>query len=127
MGPSTIIPKARFESLAEEFRGNPKVSLPDTESQSKRRFGSSGLRVDNRIFAMLSKERLVVKLCQQRVDFLVDSGEGDRYDPGHGRLMKEWLSVKPTSRLEWLALAREAMKFVAGDSRQNNRRVPDAK
>jgi hypothetical protein len=28
-----------------------------------------------------------------RVDVLVSSGKGKYFDPGHGRLMKEWLAV----------------------------------
>jgi hypothetical protein len=51
---------------------------------------------------MLSKGRLVVKLPRQRIDALVATGAGERFDPGHGRLMKEWLP-----------LAREALAFVA--------------
>jgi MFS family permease len=35
-------------------------------------------------------------------------------EPRHdGRLMKEWVSVEPTSEEGWLSLAREAMEFVA--------------
>ena len=67
-----------------------------------------------KIFAMLVKGKLVVKLPKPRVDALVASGDGERFDPRHdGRLMKEWLSVEPTSEEEWLPLAREAMEFVA--------------
>ncbi len=66
-----------------------------------------------KIFAMLVKGKLVVKLPKPRVDALVASGDGERFDPRHdGRLMKEWLSVEPTSEEEWLPLAREAMEFV---------------
>lgn len=66
-----------------------------------------------KIFAMLSGGRLVVKLPQGRVDGLVASGDGYRFDPGHGRLMKEWLSVGPACAKEWLPLVREALAFVA--------------
>ena len=121
MSPSNVA-QARVASLVKEFRGNPNVTLPSVEPQSKKRFGSSGLRVDNKIFAMLSKDKLIVKLPQQRVEFFISSGDGERYDPGHGRLMKEWLSLEPTSKLEWLALAREAMKFVTSNSHPNNKR-----
>jgi hypothetical protein len=49
------------------------------------------------------------------VDALVASGDGERFDPRRdGRLMKEWLSVAPTSQLAWRDLAREALAFVAG-------------
>ena len=62
---------------------------------------------------MLVKGKLVVKLPKPRVDALVASGDGERFDPRHdGRLMKEWLSVESTSEEEWLPLAREAMEFV---------------
>jgi hypothetical protein len=56
----------------------------------------------------------VVKLPKPRVEALVASEHGSHFDPGHGRLMKEWLSVAPTSDVEWLPLAREALAFVAG-------------
>src|SRR5690348_5122291 len=110
-------PEERFAGLTKKFQGNPKVTLPQAEPRSRKKFGSSGLRVNNKIFAMVSKDRLVVKLPKQRVDHLVSSGDGDRYDPGHGRLMKEWLSLKPGSKLDWLSLAREAMNFVEGNFR----------
>ena len=42
---------------------------------------------------MLVNDRLVVKLPRSRVDELVAAGEGDRFDPGHGRIQKEWLSA----------------------------------
>lgn len=45
---------------------------------------SEGLRVSGRIFAMLVKGELVVKLPKGRVDELTASGVGHRSDPGHG-------------------------------------------
>jgi hypothetical protein len=80
-------------------------------SSGKKGFGSSALWINNKIFAMLSKGKLVVKLSRQRVDALIAAGAGERFDPGHGRLMKEWVSVDPSSEVEWLPLAREAMAF----------------
>jgi hypothetical protein len=68
--------------------------------------------VKSRIFAMMSsKGKFVVKLPKGRVDELVGVGKGERFDPGHGRLMKEWLvvSVEKNTRVE---LAREACEFV---------------
>lgn len=108
-----ITPEDRFAKVVEAFRASPGVTAPSDVPQSKK-FGSSHeLRINNKIFAMLSKGRLVVKLPRQRVDALVGSGDGERFDPGHGRLMKEWLAVLPTSEVEWLTLTGEAMEFVA--------------
>ncbi len=73
--------------------------------------------VDGKIFAMLVRGALVVKLPKERVDALVEEGKGERFDPGHGRLMREWLVVE-AGGLPWVALAKEAHQFV----RRSNRR-----
>ena len=78
-------------------------------------FGSSGqLKIDGRIFAMLVRGELVLKLPRQRVDELVDSGEGVRFDAGKGKPMREWFFLSPTSKKQWLPLAQEALEFVRG-------------
>ncbi len=84
------------------------------ESGPQQAFGSTSLKTNGKIFAMLVKDRLVVKLDRRRVDALVEAGGGERFDPGHGRLMKEWLSVaEPASDDAWLDLATESEAFVA--------------
>ena len=93
--------------------GSSRVTQTSAEARAKKSFGSMGMRIKNKIFVMLVRGRLVVKLPAQRVDALIASGEGERFDPGHGRLMKEWLVLNPASKQEWLPLAQEAMKFVA--------------
>jgi hypothetical protein len=56
----------------------------------------------------------VVKVPRARVDALIASGDGERFDPRHdGRLMKEWVVIDPASQEEWLSLAQEALRFVA--------------
>lgn len=103
----------QFADLVDQLAGEEGVTVPDDVPGAERRFGSAALKVDNRIFAMLSGDRLVVKLPRKRVDELVDAGAGDRFDPRKdGRLMKEWLVLDPSSDLEWLALAKEALAFV---------------
>ncbi len=109
MSHSPATPEERFAALVEEFLGRPGVTPPE----NGRAFGSSGLKVNNKIFAMLVRGRLVVKLPKARVDALVASGQGERYDPrGDGRLMKEWIVIAPDAAIEWLPLAREALAFV---------------
>jgi hypothetical protein len=77
-------------------------------------FGSSGLKVSGKLFAMMSsKGNFVAKLPKDRVDELVRLGKGEYFDPGHGRLMKEWVSLDgaPAS---WVELAKEAHRYVRG-------------
>jgi TfoX/Sxy family transcriptional regulator of competence genes len=114
MNHSSITPEERFALVVEELLSNPDITPPSVGPQSKKRFGSSALKVKNKIFAMLVEGRLVVKLPKHRVDALVLSGAGEPYDPRHdGRLMKEWVVVEPTAKEDWLDLSREAMEFVA--------------
>jgi TfoX/Sxy family transcriptional regulator of competence genes len=75
-------------------------------------FSSSNvLSVNGKIFAMLVRGKLVVKLPKQRVDELVAVRAGTYFDPGHGRLMKQWISI-PAGKANWVELAREAHRFV---------------
>ena len=80
---------------------------------AQRAFGATSLKANGKIFAMLVKGRLVVKLPRQRVDELAETGAGERFDPGHGRVQKEWLAVASDDEVEWLALAIESEAFVA--------------
>ena len=74
-------------------------------------FGSTALKVDGKIFAMMSsKGKFVVKLPKDRVDELVGLRRGEYFDPGHGRLMKEWLAMDGGAG-SWVELAREAHRF----------------
>jgi TfoX/Sxy family transcriptional regulator of competence genes len=110
MNQPSITSDDRYAAVVVAFLGSADVTLG---SPGKRGFGSSALQVGGKIFAMLVRGNLVVKLPRRRVDALVASGSGTRFDPGHGRLMKEWLAVEPTSDQDWLSLAREALEFVA--------------
>jgi hypothetical protein len=75
-------------------------------------FSSSNvLSVNGKIFALLVKGKLVVKLPKKRVDEMVAARQGTYFDPGHGRLMKQWISISP-DRAPWVDLAKEAYVFV---------------
>ncbi len=74
-------------------------------------FGRSALRYRGKIFAMLVRGRLVVKIPAGRIAALVDAGDGTPFDANKGTPMKEWLRLDPESELDWLALAREALEF----------------
>jgi hypothetical protein len=102
-------PDVRYADLAQTLLSRPGVHRDGTG------FGSRALKTGGKIFAMLSSRgEFVVKLPQQRVAALIASGDGHRYDPGRGRLMKEWLAVDPSSPRDWQSLAEEALEFVRG-------------
>lgn len=108
-----MTPQRRYESLVSSLL----VGSHLARVGEGKGFGSTGqLKVDGKIFAMLVKGKLVVKLPRDQVDALVDSGEGERFDAGKGKPMREWFALSPTSNKRWLALANEAMEFVGGKS-----------
>ena len=96
-----------FMPLVAAFADDPHVSRG-------KMFGSSSvLSVNGKIFAMLVKGRFVAKLPSEKVDELVSGGGGEYFDPGHGRLMKEWVAFD-AGTAAWVELAREAYRFVKG-------------
>jgi hypothetical protein len=100
-------PDERYEDLVGEFVGIAGVTPP----RGGGGFGRSALRFQGRIFAMLVRGRLVVKLPAGRVDVLVEDGDGVRFDANKRTPMREWLSLDPGSGQDWLALGREALDF----------------
>ena len=100
-------PAARFADLVDDLVGIDGVTPPERG----RGFGRSALRFRRKIFAMLVRGRLVLKLPRHRVDELAAGGHGVRFDASKGTPMKEWFSLDPESALDWSALAREALAF----------------
>jgi len=105
-----MTPEQRYEDLVDEFAGEDGVLPPQGGSG----FGRGALRYRRKIFAMLVRGQLVVKLPGQRVDELVAGGHGERFDANKGTPMKEWFSLHLESGLAWPLLAREALDFVRG-------------
>jgi hypothetical protein len=100
-------PEERYEDLVGELLGTAGVTPPRDGSG----FGRGAVRFQNKIFVMFVRGRLVLKLPAGRVDELVASGDGVRFDANKGTPMREWFSLSPESALPWLPLAREALDF----------------
>jgi hypothetical protein len=100
----------RFAPVVKAFAADRAV----THGGKGKGFGSSGLKVKGKLFAMISSRGLfVAKLPRDRVQALVAEGIGRPFDPGHGRLMKEWIELQG-DEASWVGLAREARQFVGG-------------
>ncbi len=99
----------RFAEVMAALAEEPGVSF----GKPGKAFGSSALKVNDKIFAMISSAgQFVVKLPKVRVDGLTVTAAGIRFEAGKGRPMKEWLAVYSESTEEWVQLAREALSFV---------------
>jgi hypothetical protein len=98
---------ALFESLCEEYSGVSGVAIPEGGSG----FGSSAIKINKSIFAMLVNDRLIVKLPAARVAELISSGRGLPFDAGKGKPMKEWVALSVDDDA-CRRLVAEAMTFV---------------
>jgi hypothetical protein len=106
-------PEQLFASLAEQMvAADARVASPATERREGNRFGASGLKVNGKIFAMVSNGQIVFKLPRARVSELVASGVGAHFDAGRGRVMREWIGIDPDADADWRGLAGEALAFV---------------
>lgn len=99
---AAIVLEPALVPIRDAFAGDKKVA----------EFKSTSLCVNNKVFVMLSKGALVVKLSAARVSELIASGDGKAWDPGHGKAMKEWVAIPATRSTSWIALARESRSFV---------------
>jgi hypothetical protein len=100
-------PERRYEDLVDGLIGADGVTPP----RGGGGFGRSAVRFQNKIFVMLVRGRLVLKLPADRVDDLIAAGHGVRFDANKGTPMREWLSLDPESGLAWPPLAREALDY----------------
>ena len=99
--------RERYLALVDDLMGIEGVTPPPGGSG----FGRGSLKYRGKIFAMLVRGQLVVKLPENRVAELITAGDGAAFDANKGTPMRQWLSVDPHSGLDWLSLATEALDF----------------
>ena len=84
-------------------------------------FGSVGLKVHGKVFAMVVNGALVVKLPAPRAGALIQSGQCTAFDPGHGRPMKEWVSVSEGGATLPKTLIEESLAYVVEIERRSSK------
>jgi len=93
---------------AEEYWSKIKTYFLDMGDVQKQ---GESLKTRKKMFAMFSKGNYVVKLPKKRVRELLTSGEGLPYDPGNGKIMKEWVIIPIDKMEKWVDYALEAKEF----------------
>ena len=95
-----------FWELAEEMYGDPAVTR-----STMMRFPC--LRTNGRFLASLEKgtNHLIVKRAADRVDALVEEGQGVPFAP-NGQVLREWVTCPVADEDEWRTLLVEAKRFV---------------
>ena len=100
-------PGDRLAELAAALLDEPDVTL----GSGRRGFGSGTLMAGGRIFAMVSDDRLVLKLPAPRVAALISAGRGEPFRAGKANPLREWVALGADAG-DWLDLGREALAFV---------------
>lgn len=93
---------------AEDFWSKVKqhfLKMSDVQKQGE------SLKTKKKMFVMFSKGNYVVKLPQKRVKELTTADDGQPYDPGNGKIMKEWVIIPLKFADKWIDYALEAKKF----------------
>jgi hypothetical protein len=108
--PATTLPEKYFAQIAETLKLKPGVAEGSWNNGSQAR----ALYQRSEVFAFLSLDgRLVVRLPERRIEqWLVLPGM-ERFNHGHGTVVRGWLEVSVFLAAQWLALCREALTFVS--------------
>jgi hypothetical protein len=93
-----------YARIVEDLDGEPGVA-------TGRMFRSVGLHHETRYFALMNAGRMVLKLPAERVAELVDAGAGEHFEPGPGRVMREWITLDDAGVDDWPGLVDEALAY----------------
>ena len=104
-------PAARFALLAEVLTTRPGVGPPAAGGQQGS--GPAALTIHGSVFAVVVGGALLLKLPRHRVEGLVAAGTGLPFAAANGTPMREWVALDHGTPESDLALAEEAMAFVA--------------
>ena len=98
--------EAVFWDLAEELMADPRI-------ERSTMMGFPCLRIEGKFFASIHNKThdLIVKLSEERVGELIESGAGAEFAPA-GKVFREWLSVETPDPQLWGDLLVEARDFV---------------
>ena len=81
------------------------LKMSDVQKQGE------SLKTKKKMFVMFQKGKYVVKLPKDRVTELLTSEKGLPYDPGNGKIMKEWVIIPEENSEKWIEFASEAKEF----------------
>jgi hypothetical protein len=110
------------DELEETYARVAERLLGESDIDEGRLFSATGLRTRGKIFVMLARSGLVVKLPAERCAELVAAGRGEQFEAG-GRKMREWVTLVDPSTDDAIELAREALTYLRELVGPNGRRL----
>ena len=82
------------------------ANYPEVEVLSGR--GAQGIKRGGKMFVMFLKGDLLVKLPENRVKEVIDTGDGLPYDPGTGKFMKNRVLIPVSNKDKWIEYCMES-------------------
>ena len=82
----------------------------DPEVEVLKGRGAQGIKRGGKLFVMFMKGDLIVKLPEQRVNEIIDIGDGEPFDPGTGKPMKNRVLIPAKKSDKWIKYSTEAKK-----------------
>jgi hypothetical protein len=83
----------------------------DPEVEVLKGRGAQGIKRGGKMFVMFMKGDLVVKLPENRVKEVIDSVEGEPFDPGTGKPMKNRVLIPVSKKETWIKFCEEAKEY----------------
>ena len=93
-----------YDAVKEHFEG-----VDDVVVNAGR--GAQGMTLGGKMFVMFYKGDLVAKLAPERVAELVDAGDGEPFDPGTGKPMKDRVLIPASKQGTWVAMCEESAEY----------------
>ena len=82
----------------------------DPEVEVLKGRGAQGIKRGGKLFVMFMKGDLIVKLPENRVKEIIDTGDGEPFDPGTGKPMKNRVLIPARKKDMWIKYSEEAKK-----------------
>jgi len=82
----------------------------DSEVEVLKGRGAQGIKRGGKMFVMFMKGDLIVKLPEDRVNEVINIGDGKPFDPGTGKPMRNRVLIPASKRDTWIKYSLEAKK-----------------
>lgn len=80
----------------------------DPEVEVLKGRGAQGMKIGGKMFVMFMKGDLVVKLPPNRVKEVIETGDGESFDPGTGKPMKNRVLIRASNKDLWIKYSEES-------------------
>jgi hypothetical protein len=74
--------------------------------------GAQGIKHNKKMFIMFHKGNLLIKMSPDRIQELIGSGNGQAFDPGTGKVMKDRILIPRSQKDLWISFCEESKRYI---------------